>query len=398
MGARVPQRFAVDKGQGEEMTVRGNDSAHRHVTTTPGTAGRPLSFTRRQLLTAVPGLMLVAAGVACGDDDEPTQSPAASPTTAAAAATATIAPTPASPTTAPAGPWTFTDDRGIVIERETMPTRVVAYAPIAASLWDFGIEVVGVFGSIRREDGTPEIHTGRMDLDAMVSLGETYGEINLEALAALQPELILSDMWPVLDVWGLTEDSVAQVEALAPIGGIKFADQSVTVTIARIAELAEALGADLSAPEVAAARERFDTASEAVRAAADDKPGLTVLIAAAWEENLYIANPPAWADLVYFSELGLDLVVPEIPADELWETLSWEMANKYPADLVLNDARSGSLTFDQLGAIPTWASHPAQQAGQIAEWHTEFVPSYEGFAGVLERLAETVESSDADIA
>ena len=82
---------------------------------------------------------------------------------------------------------------------------------------------------------------------------------------------------------------------------------------------------------------------------------------------------------------------------ELWETLSWEQAGKYPADLALNDARSAAFTKEQLSDYATWTSNPAVQAGQVGDWATEFVPSYAGFAVVLEELAETIQQSRADV-
>lgn len=361
--------------------------------------------TRRQLLAAVPGLAVMAVAASCGSDDDGDDAPtattaaaASTPTTAAEATTPTAsATTEAAATSASDGPWTFTDDRGVTIELPRRPERVVPYVPIAASLWDFGVRPVGVYGTTLRSDGTPEITTGSLDLDAVVSLGETYGEMDMEALVALQPDLIVFDMYtPEVDVWGLPADMVAQVETIAPILGISFVERPMTETIGRLEELAAALGADLDAPEVVEAHARFEQASADVEAAVAEKPGLSVLFIAGWTEALYIANPPQWADLIYFEELGLDVVVPDVPETELWETLSWEQAAKYPADLVLNDARSGSLSAAEMNEIATWAAHPAAQAEQVGAWQTEFVASYAGFAVVLEALAEAVSQADPD--
>jgi iron complex transport system substrate-binding protein len=355
--------------------------------------------TRRQVLAAVPGLALLSLAAACGSDDEdstPTATTAAAAPTTAASATPAADPT--ATTSAADGAWTFTDDRGVTIELSQMPERVVAYAPIAAALWDSGFHVVGVYGTTLRADGTPEITTGSMDLDAVVSLGETYGELDMEALVGLQPQLIVFDIYtPEVDLWGVPADMVAQIESIAPILGISYVERPVTDTIARIEELAGALGADLNAPEVVEARAQFDAASAAVEAAVADKPGLEVLFIAAWSEALYIANPPMWNDLIYFQDLGLQVVVPDVEPTELWETLSWEQAGKYPADLALNDARSGSLSVAEMNEIATWAAHPAAQAGQVGAWQTEFVASYAGFTAVLEDLAGTVSQANPDV-
>jgi|GEM_PF-131548 len=303
---------------------------------------------------------------------------------------------PASPSTSD-GEWSFTDDRGETITLPQRPERIVPYVPIAASLWDFGVRPVGVFGTTRNADGDPEITTGDLDFDTVESLGETYGEIDMEALVALKPDLILYDIYGEFDLWGLPPEVVAQVEAIAPIAGISFVNRPVDETIGKIEELAGLLGADLSAPDVVEARERFDEASEAVRTACAEKDGLLAIFSAGWTDNFYVANPPVWTDLIYFQNLGLDVVVPDIDEGELWETLSWEQANKYQVDLILNDARVAALAPEQLAEYPTWMAQPAVKAGQVGEWYTEFVPSYKGFAGVLESLAETIEASDPDV-
>jgi iron complex transport system substrate-binding protein len=355
---------------------------------------------RRTLLAAVPGVMLLAAGVACGDDEDDPQPTA---TTVSAPESTPAAATDASPAATEAesgstdGEWTFTDDRGTTITLPQRPENVVAYVPIAASLWDFGVRPVGVFGTTVRADGTPEITSGDIDFDTVESLGEVYGEMDLEALVALQPDLILYDIYGEFDLWGLSPEAVAQVEAIAPIAGISFVNRPVDETIGKIEELAGLLGADLSAADVVEAKESFDVASEAVRSACEAKEGLTALFTAGWTDNFYVANPPIWTDLIYFENLGLDIVVPEIPETELWETLSWEQANKYQVDLILNDARAAALTPEQLAGYPTWEAQPAVEAGQVGEWYTEFVPSYKGFAGVLESLAETIDASEADV-
>jgi len=370
------------------------------------TTGSAYRFSRRTLLAAVPGLMLLAAGVACGGDDDdhdPTATTATgdasgTPTQTNAGATSTTGTTASPASSSTDGEWSFTDDRGVTITLPQRPERVVPYVPIAASLWDFGVRPVGVFGTTVRPDGTPEITSGDIDFEVVESLGEVYGEMDLEALVALQPDLILFDMYgPEFDLWGLTPEAVAQVEAIAPIAGISFVDRPVDETIGKIEELAGLLGADLNAPDVVAARERFDTASEAVRAACAEKDGLQALFVAGWTDNFYVANPLVWTDLIYFQDIGLEIAVPDIAAGELWETLSWEQANKYQVDLILNDARSAALTPEQLAEYATWTAQPAVAAGQVGEWYTEFVPSYAGFAGVLESLAETISDASADV-
>lgn len=296
----------------------------------------------------------------------------------------------------PGGEWTFVDGAGETFTLPETPQRIVAYLPIAASLWDVGIRPVGVFGTTRRPDGTPEVYAGNVDLDAVASLGEEYGALDLEALIALQPDLILNDMWAdPPDIFGLDENTVAQVESFAPIAQILFVDQPITETIASVEALAASLGADLEAEEVVAAREAFQQAEEELRAAIAEKPGLKVMFASgAPEESFWIANPSANADLLYFKELGMDIVQPDIE-EGFFEELSWEQASKYPADLILLDTRQWSATGEELKArVPTFAALPAAQADQFGPWPTEFIPSNAGFTPVLESLTEIIRGAE----
>ncbi len=76
-----------------------------------------------------------------------------------------------------------------------------------------------------------------------------------------------------------------------------------------------------------------------------------------------------------------------------YETLSWEQAGRYQADLILHDTRPFILQPDQL----TWAALPAVRAGQVGRWSAEARLSAQGFAAVLEDLAATVTPARDDV-
>lgn len=337
----------------------------------PAPVSRVVHATRRSVLAGALGCVLAARRGAASARAQATDS------------------TPA------AGGWSFTDDHGVTIALPERPARIVAHVGSAATLWDYGIRPVGVFGPLQREDGSREPLAGAIDLDAVTSLGAGWGELDVEALVALQPDLIVGSTYsPGVsdDLWGLDPDVVAKVARIAPIAAISVFETSAATSLARFEELAVALGADPDAPEIAAARERFAAASEAVRIAAAEKPGLTVLVMSGWPEAIYVANPAAAADLTYFQELGVAMVVPD--SDDYWEELSWEQALKYSADLILLDERDGGYTVENLAEAPaTLAAHPAVKAGQVGNWYTEFVLSYDAFAAVLEELAAELRAS-----
>lgn len=294
------------------------------------------------------------------------------------------------------GAWSFTDDRPVTIDLPARPERIVAYLPLAAGLWDFGVRPIAVYGTTVRPDGTPEVHAGAVDLDAVTSLGEAYGEMDIEQLVLLEPDIVVNDLWfDEPDVWGLDASAVAQIETIAPIVHIGFVERPVSETIGRVEELAIALGADPEAPAVVAAKERFAQARTDLEAAIADKPGLRVIFLGGTTDALWIGNPEQMGDLAFFRDLGLDVVQPD--TDELWHELSWEQANTYPADLVMLDVRATSATPEALAAIPTWSNLPAVAAGQVRPWQIEFVPSWSAFADVLEAFTVAVREADPTI-
>lgn len=373
-----------------------------------------MPMTRRRLLRGAAGfaaaLPLAGLLAACGSDDDDddagstaTATPASVPTATSAPADATEPSEESSPTSgsdSAEGEWSFTDDLGVTVTLPQRPTRIVTYVPIGAALWDFGVRPVGLYGTTLRPDGSREITTGDIDLEAVPSIGEVYGEIDMEQLVALQPDLIIVDLWTeTLDLWGLDAGATAQVQEIAPAIAIRFIDLPVDDLITRLGELAESLGADLEAPEVVEARTDFERASTELEAAIAEKPDMTALFIAGWDEALYVASPASWADLIYFNQLGLEIVMPDA-LDEgfpVWQTLSWEQAGKYPADIALQDARAGAPTVEDLNEIPTWAAHPAAQADQVFAWRTEYVASYQGVTVVLDDMTEVISSARDDV-
>jgi len=289
--------------------------------------------------------------------------------------------------------WSFTDDRGVTITLPKPPERIVAQTTSAAVLWDFGIRPVGVFGPSLLPDGTVDFQAGAIDFDSVEVLGD-YGELDLEALVALDADLYVDLTFGGDSLWYLTEDEIAQVEAIVPTLGISMQKMSVLDSIGRFEDLATSLGANLESPEVSAAKAEFIDAEADLKAAIAESPGLTVLVVSPSIDTLYVASPEWMVDLYYFRELGLDIVVPV--AEEFWELLSWEQANKYPADLILIDARFDP-SSEEIASIGTWQSLPAIEANQVGKWYAGAPYSYARLAPMMLELAELIRNTDADL-
>jgi iron complex transport system substrate-binding protein len=96
---------------------------------------------------------------------------------------------------------------------------------------------------------------------------------------------------------------------------------------------------------------------------------------------------------------GLDVVVPDSPDEgfEYWETLSWENADTYQADLVIVDERSWPANLGQAEAQPTWQTLDAVAAGAVAIWPAFWVRNHDDYADALDRLTQAIEAADPDL-
>ena len=306
-------------------------------------------------------------------------------------------PPPAAPAATTGGPWSYDDGFGAVTAPQR-PQRIVAYVGSAAALWDLGIKPVGVFGPQRREDGSKDPQAGNVDIDAVTSVGNAWDDFDVEKFLALQPDLLVSGRYGAgkTDLWAIDDPIRAKIEQVAPIVGVNEYKVALPTVIGTYGSLAASLGADLAAPAAVSAKADFDAASAALKTAAEGKSGLKVLVAYADKDNIYVAKPDFFGDLMYFRSLGLDIVSGG-GDEEYWEMLSWEQAGKYPADLIITDSRSHALTHQQMAAFPTWARLPAVKAGQIGTWPGESRYSNQLSATIVKDLTALVEKARTDI-
>ena len=330
-------------------------------------------LSRRGFLIGAGGLAATVALVACGNGEKP-----------AGAATT--------------GPWEFTDDRGQKASRSARPTRVAAYVSSAAALWDYGVHPVGVFGPQKTADGGKEIQAGNIDLNSETSLGNAWDDFSLEKFAALKADLVVTGLTGVkpTDLWVLKDDLGTKVQQIAPIVALSEYKVTLPKVIERYEQLAVALGGDAKSAAITKGKADFQQASDDLKAAIKSKPGLKVLVVSSDKDNLYVCKPEFFADLSYYRDLGMD-IVNGAGSDDYFETLSWEQAGKYPADLILTDNRTYALSRQQMAQYPTWAQLPAVKANQLADWSTEprFNPVLA--APVIQKLTAVVKNARTDI-
>lgn len=300
------------------------------------------------------------------------------------------------PAAAKGAGWSFTDDRKQKIRTDKRPSHIVAYVGSAAVLVDYGLQerIAGVFGPTKLGDGKPDPQAGDLDIDKVTIVGNTYGEFNLEKYARLDPDLIVTNMYQGSALWFIPDDAKAKILGQAPAIGFKVAHVSLPEPIRRYEELAAALGADLQTKAVKDAKARFSSAAADLRKAAKEHGRLKVLAASGSTDILYVSDPSVYADLSYFQKLGVDMVVPNNVKGGFFENLSWENADKYPADVILLDNRTATLQPKDLASKPTWSRLPAVKAGQVTPWLSEPRFSYAGAAPLIESLATALHKAE----
>jgi len=325
-----------------------------------------LHRTSRRLLGGLLALGVTVGVSACGDDG-------ADPTGTASAE----------------GGWSFTDDLGTTVELDEAPTRIAGLNDLAASLWNYGIEPVATFGQTSAED---DVAFEGWDLSDVAIVGSAYGEIDLEALAAADPDLIVTTIYPAdssgeipAGTAGYGFNDMAQQEhvaEIAPIVTIAYRGSAADV-IERVVDLAGSLGVDTEGGEVAAARADFEAASETLTEAAGN--GVSVLPVFATEaDGWWMAKAADDPQLALYQDLGVNFVDPG-GEDYFWNAVGWEEVPNHPSDVLLYSLRF-SMTPEEIAGQPTAALLPAVQAGQLHPW--KYIgPDYVAQAAYMEELA-----------
>ena len=353
-----------------------------------------MQLSRRQILTAAGAALVLAA---CGDDDDDEASSPTSPATASTATRATTVPTDGpstagEPATSAAG-LSFTDDRGEPVTFERRPTRIVAWQTLVPALVELGITPVGViaFNDLATNPGF--IDAG-VDTDGLVAVSTTYGEVDIEALAGLAPDVILTYTLGGPTLQGFTDTTTQDLAGqVAPFIAMD-SDADVETGIARMEELAAFLGADLDAPAVAGDVAAFDAATGELAALIAERPGIRVAFGGPAEQGLFVAPIASDPELRYYRDLGLDVV--DGPDDAV---VSWELAPDVDADVFMLDDRTTPEELAAFDDVATWTIIPAVAADQaVIGWRFLLPYGRAEYARTMRRLLAALRDADDTVA
>lgn len=289
------------------------------------------------------------------------------------------------------GPWTFTDDLGTKISLDSTPKRIVAQSSIAAALKDLGVDVVGTFGPLKLADGSVDPQAAGLDPNEItdVTAAGEYGSLNLEKLATLDPDLIITNMYLPPELWYINDATAKKAAKLAPILAVDFNGDTLVESLEDIEKVGAKLGADLDSSQVVKARDDFDSAGSRLKDVSAKLGGRKILVASATKELFYAANPVKFPDVDYYVEsLGLPVIAAKSKGDAYWEELSWEKSDKYDADIVMWDTRDGGAALKEFKVQPVLSTITAAKDEAWVPWDAVAPSSFAAYADVINRLAD----------
>ena len=265
--------------------------------------------------------------------------------------------------------WTYTDDIGNVVSLDQRPVRIAGFTDQVLSLMSYGVKPVAVFG---RTDVKSDTRFSPYDMTGVTITGNSYGEIDLEALVEAQPDLIVTGIYPTdrqgpIDstqpYYGFKDlEQQKKLEAIAPIVTIKVGGAGLDV-IKSNTKLALALGADQA--KVDADQKAFEAAAANLTKVATEG-GLKVSPMYADADGIYLVKPEDEPETQLYKSLGVDYTELNPGGDYYWDIYSWENAGKVKvADVIL--LSNEGYQKDDLLKQATFADDPALQAGQVFE-------------------------------
>ncbi|NCP88331.1 MAG: hypothetical protein CO094_11225 [Anaerolineae bacterium CG_4_9_14_3_um_filter_57_17] len=263
----------------------------------------------------------------------------------------TAVPTLAAPTAEPtAAPLTFTDGLGRAISLSTPAQKVVSLAPS-------NTEILFAIGAGDQTIGRDMFSDFPEAAKALPDVGGSMGEYNLEAITALQPDLVLA----------AEINTEAQVKALDDLGlTVYYLKNPATLEemYANLQTVAQLTGHE---PQAAALIESLQARVVAVTekiSAAAEKPSVFYEVDASDPAKPYSAGPGTFIDTLITLAGGKNMVTLAGITDA-YPQVSLEQVVATPPDVILlGDAMWGT-TPDMVGQRPGWETLPAVTGGQV---------------------------------
>ena len=308
-----------------------------------------------------------------------------------AAFAATLAPLPVLALDCGAGLRPFTHAAGETCIPEA-PQRIVTLQDQNGllPLLELGVTPVGSAGHVLEDGSQVFRRTEGHDTSGVAFVG-TYGEPDREAVAALEPDLIIASPWPA-----------GQVETYSAIAPTIVFDPFSQPLDEALLQLADAVGRTEEAMRLQA---ELAAHAEELRAGLGDSLDRATLsfLSPDLAGGLFYPENGTQAPGAAFRLLGLTRVPAQAALrPEDFPELSWEALPEHAGDVMFVltfDAEEQGGEFDRFLALPVVQTLPVVRAGQIVEIDgTETVGSAWGKVRVMmDRVAEELGRDDLNL-
>ena len=274
--------------------------------------------------------------------------PASTPTEAPAPVTTDIVATEAPATEAPAATdgLTFTDDMGREIALAGTPERIVSLAPSTT-------EILFAVGAGDQVVGRDEFSDYPEEAKALPSIGGSFGEYNVEAIVALEPDLVIAAEIN-------TPELVKQLEDLGVTVYYLGNPTTLEEMYGKLETVAELTGHDVS-ELVSSLQARVAAVDEKI-APISARPNVFYEIDASDPSKPYTYGPGTFGDLLITRAGGTN--VGSVSTDPYPQLSLEQIVVENPSFIILGDSMWG-VTPESVVERAGWESIEAVNADQI---------------------------------
>ena len=231
------------------------------------------------------------------------------------------------------------------------PRRIVDISGATEELLLLGFKPIGTANQDSLKPGETPAYLEEYLADAQIVGNYARGEANLEQIAALKPDLIVSS--------AMFDQTYEQLSKIAPVYVIEDDPLSFAGWRNRLVQLGGALGEEAKAAEWQKGYDdKAKAVGERIRAAAGEDDFAVVV---AFPNNLSVFSGTGLGDMLY-SDLGLPRS-PGIPAEGWGETISLEGLTKIDADRIFLQFAQG--TEEELAGSVVWQNLKAVSGGHV---------------------------------
>ncbi|WP_232291884.1 iron-siderophore ABC transporter substrate-binding protein [Frankia sp. QA3] len=235
------------------------------------------------------------------------------------------------------------------------PKRIIALSYEEDTLATLGITPIAYAKNEYKADGVFPWLQGKIDLSKSTAL-DTSGDLNLEQVAALRPDLILATNFYSLADYYDRLSKIAPTVGYTDDAGIATWQENSTI-------IGKAVGRDADVQKAVAATRKIIQ---------DAKGGLPGLAGRTFSYSFYyepgglaVIDDPKTVSVQLYSELGMKLS-PAVPANVVDRSLSMEKIDALDADFVLIGFATPALKTE-MNANKLFTAIPAVKAGRVLQ-------------------------------